>query len=529
MAHSSRPIYASVVLFTLAVIPCVHAQEISAEANYGLIELDGGFLPDPVIRDVSAGGNTDASNISGCSGYISNAPDLELNYSNPALELSFFVESASDATLLINGPAGNWYCNDDFSTTSDTNPGIVFEDPAPGIYDIWVGTYSSEDIYNKARVIITELDVPWDDYTGSNSVPDNGVGFDPSLEAFNSESLPGNFSPDPYIINVVAGGLNYVGYITGCTGYVSSAPDLELSFINPSNYSLSFFVDGDIDTTLVINGPDGQWYCNDDFETAGGFNPGVVFDSPQSGVYDVWIGKYSEDAEAAIVQLIVTELEQPPLFQSGGERLVRSGTGFLVSRAGHVLTNHHVIEGCSRMTFQIRGQLETEALLLASNRGTDLGLLKTDITIEPSVFRGPQNVRLGDEVVVYGFPLFGDLSSQGNLTTGIVSALSGLNDDLSRLQMTAQIQSGSSGGPVMNRSGEIVGVVVETANAQFFEEERGTSVQNINFAIRDSLARSFLDTNNVEYTVGVVGADTLSVADIAEAAQRTTGIILCYQ
>ena len=513
------------------------------EANYGSIELDGGFLPDPVIRDVSAGGNTDASRISGCSGYISNAPDLELNYSNPALELSFFVESASDATLLINGPAGNWYCNDDFSTTSDTNPGIVFEDPAPGIYDIWVGTYSSEDIYNKARVIITELDAPWDDYTGLNSVPDNGVELDPLLEAFNSESLSGNFSPDPYIINVLAGGLNYVGDITDCTGYVSSAPNFELSFINPSNYSLSFFVDGGIDTTLVINGPDGQWYCDDDFETAGGFNPGVVFDSPQSGVYDVWIGKYSEDAEAAIVQLIVTELEPPwsgssssgpdtmppPPLQSGGERLVSSGTGFLVSGAGHVLTNHHVIEGCSRLTFQIRGQLATEAELLASNRATDLGLLKTDITIEPSVFRGPQNVRLGDEVVVYGFPLFGDLSSQGNLTTGIVSALSGLYDDLSRLQMTAQIQPGSSGGPVMNLSGEIVGVVVETADAEFFEKERGTSVQNLNFAIRESLARSFLDTNNVEYTVGVAGADTLSVADIAEAAQRTTGIILCYQ
>ena len=143
--------------------------------------------------------------------------------------------------------------------------------------------------------------------------------------------------------------------------------------------------------------------------------------------------------------------------------------------------------------------------------------------------RGAQTLRLGDEVVVYGFPLLGDLSSQGNLTNGIVSALSGLNDDLSRLQMTAQIQPGNSGGPVMNRNGEIVGVVVETANDEFFREQRGTAVQNLNFAIRDSIARTFLDTNNVDYVLSTAESESRSIADIAEAAQQYTGIIECYR
>ena len=134
----------------------------------------------------------------------------------------------------------------------------------------------------------------------------------------------------------------------------------------------------------------------------------------------------------------------------------------------------------------------------------------------------------GEEVVVYGFPLLGDLSSQGNLTVGIVSALSGLDDDLSRMQLSAQIQPGNSGGPVMDRQGNIIGVIVETANDEYFLEKSGAVPQNVNFAIRDALARSFLDTNNVPYVVSD-GAETMAIVDIADQAQDFTGVILCYQ
>jgi S1-C subfamily serine protease len=213
-----------------------------------------------------------------------------------------------------------------------------------------------------------------------------------------------------------------------------------------------------------------------------------------------------------------------------GTELVASGTGFVVSGDGHIITNHHVVDQCNRMTFQIRGQLAVDANILSINEATDLALLTADVPRAGSArFRGGSPVRLGDEVVVFGFPLLGDLSSQGNITYGIVSALSGLNDDLSRMQITAQIQPGNSGGPVMDRSGNIVGVVVETANDEYFREQRGTVPQNVNFAIRDSLTRSFLDTNNVRYDVAPFTGETLSIADIAELAQTFTGTLRCYQ
>jgi hypothetical protein len=297
------------------------------------------------------------------------------------------------------------------------------------------------------------------------------------------------------------------------------------------------FVEGETDSTLVVKDPSGRWYCNDDFSDAAGYNPGVVFSDPVDGFYSVWVGTYSEESLGGTVSLMVTELA-PPWDESGvspapggdGTELVASGTGFLVSRTGHVLTNHHVIEGCTRLTFQIRGDLAVETDLLASNQMTDLALLKTSLApADFARFRGGASVRLGDEIVVYGFPLLGDLSSQGNLTYGIVSALSGINDDLSRLQMTAQIQPGNSGGPVMDRAGQIVGVVVETANNEYFERERSASTQNVNFAIRDSLARSFLETNNVGYELAPSDAGPLAIADVAERARQFTGIILCYR
>jgi S1-C subfamily serine protease len=353
---------------------------------------------------------------------------------------------------------------------------------------------------------------------------------------FGSVELTGNFQPDPYTIELSAGGSVAADSIEGCSGYISNAPDYKLDFTKQSDFHLSFFVISDADTTLVINDPSGVWHCDDDYNDAGGTNPGVIFADPQSGIYDIWVGTYEEGDSYPAAELVVTEIG-PPWSDSGSSTpdnnnesgTPSSGTGFIVSQTGHVLTNHHVIDGCSNLTFQLRGQLAMEASLISSNSATDLALLKISLSSSSAVFRGSRRLRLGDEVVVYGFPLLGDLSSQGNLTYGIVSALSGLEDDLSRLQMTAQIQPGNSGGPVLNRFGEIVGVVVETANEEFFRQQRGTDTQNLNFAIRDSMAVSFLETNNVNYAVGGGQGSQMAIADIAEAAQEFTGLIMCYQ
>ena len=352
---------------------------------------------------------------------------------------------------------------------------------------------------------------------------------------YGAVELNGDFSPDPHTLQMVAGGPVNASLSVDCgIGFVSEPPDLTVDY-SDAGRSLAFFVESYYDTTLLVNSPSGDWHCNDDFNDSIGGNPGLVFQRPRAGLYDVWVGVHSRDFRDA--ELYITGRENlsqliERIEAARGPGIVASGSGFVVSNEGHILTNHHVLAECNSQTFQVRGGAAVEASLVATNIPTDLALLQADIDIEPVRFRSGRGVRLGDEVVVYGFPLTGDLSSQGNLTNGIISALSGLDDDLSRLQMNAEIQPGNSGGPVMDRNGQVVGVVVESASEEFFRQMRGTEVQNVNFAIRNAMALAFLDTNNVDYNMGwpiSSEASEMSVADIAQQAQDFTGIIQCYR
>lgn len=136
-----------------AVAGPVAAQDYGLSPNYGGRSLSAGFTPDPVIVNLQAGGDRSASNVSSsCRGYVSNAPDFRLNYSSGSFPLIISVASSSDTTLVVNGPDGRWYCDDD-SGVYGLNPAIRFNNPQSGQYDIWVGTYSSGSLASAALYI----------------------------------------------------------------------------------------------------------------------------------------------------------------------------------------------------------------------------------------------------------------------------------------------------------------------------------------------------------------------------------------
>lgn len=133
----------------------VAAQDISAAPNYGDLRLAPGFSPDPNLVVVRAGGSIDvAGNLKACSGYVTSAPDLRLHWDgNGSLDLKVSVISNADTTLVINGPSGTWYCDDDSGEGS--NPSLTLSSVA-GQYDIWVGTFGSDETQS-AVVSISEL------------------------------------------------------------------------------------------------------------------------------------------------------------------------------------------------------------------------------------------------------------------------------------------------------------------------------------------------------------------------------------
>jgi len=220
-------------------------------------------------------------------------------------------------------------------------------------------------------------------------------------------------------------------------------------------------------------------------------------------------------------------LESPSVASS--RRIEDTGTGFVVSKAGHVLTNFHVVGDCAEVRLRSPQAKSVSALLLARDERNDLALLRSIRRPEAvATFREGKGLRQGDEIVVYGFPLAGALASEGNLTTGTVSALSGVHDDERVLQITAPVQPGNSGGPLLDKSGNVVGLVTSKLDALKVAGVTGDIPQNINFAIKGSLVQGFLDTHRVGYESRPPEEDR-KTADIGDEAKEFTVLVECWR
>jgi hypothetical protein len=130
--------------------------------------------------------------------------------------------------------------------------------------------------------------------------------------------------------------------------------------------------------------------------------------------------------------------------------------------------------------------------------------------------------------MVAGFPLSNLLSSDLNVTTGTVSALAGLGNNRHQIQITAEVQPGNSGGPVLDQYGHVVGVVVARLDAIKLARRTGRLPQNVNFAISEGTARAFLDANNVPYEVEP-SISVMPPADIAAKAREFTVRVECWK
>ncbi len=115
---------------------------------------------------------------------------------------------------------------------------------------------------------------------------------------FGTTSLRSGFTPDPRVISVVSGGNIDASRIRrDCRGFISGNPDARLVFNTDGDLPLIISVDSSSDTTLVVNGPDGRWRCDDDGGVRG-LNPSIRYNRPQSGRYEIWVGSYRAGTNA---------------------------------------------------------------------------------------------------------------------------------------------------------------------------------------------------------------------------------------
>lgn len=199
-----------------------------------------------------------------------------------------------------------------------------------------------------------------------------------------------------------------------------------------------------------------------------------------------------------------------------------TGTGFFVSERGHVLTNHHVVNDCSEYFIRQSGTPAIKARLVASDAANDLAVLSTDA---PQHVVPPLSVRarLGESVYVYGYPQTDTLASTGNFTIGNVTATAGANDDTRKIQISAPIHQGNSGGPVLDQYGNVIGVI-QSKQVAFAS---GDIPQNVNFAIKTSIALNFLEANGIEAPIDVKTSSPLDGTALAERARNFTVQVAC--
>jgi S1-C subfamily serine protease len=206
-----------------------------------------------------------------------------------------------------------------------------------------------------------------------------------------------------------------------------------------------------------------------------------------------------------------------------------SGTGFIVSHAGDVITNNHVVNTCRETKIEHAGK-KVQAQVIATDPGSDLALLRLPGPVETAAsFRKAEPPKPGEAIVVIGYPLHGLLSSGASVTTGIVSALAGIRNDPKQFQITAPVQPGNSGGPLVDAGGVVIGIVVGKLNSLKVAQATGSIPENINFAVNVALARALLDKNGVTYEEASPASEPLSTPAIAERALKYTVMIECYR
>ncbi len=148
-------------------------------------------------------------------------------------------------------------------------------------------------------------------------------------------------------------------------------------------------------------------------------------------------------------------------------KVITSGTAFALSPEGFVVTNHHVVEGMSKIKLKgVNGEYERyyNAKVIVSDKNNDLAILKIEDPQFTSIKDIPYGFNfnysdVGESVFVLGYPLRATMGDEIKLTNGIISSKTGFQGDITYYQISVPIQPGNSGGPLFNSKGNLIGVV----------------------------------------------------------------------
>ena len=207
-----------------------------------------------------------------------------------------------------------------------------------------------------------------------------------------------------------------------------------------------------------------------------------------------------KQAEAlAYIESVKTEEAAKPALPVYNPKDVRhemgysTGTGFFVSTDGQLVTNFHVVEDSSDISVVWKGK-EVKAAVLKLDSANDIALLKIDAVTPPLHVPDSRYVEKAEDVMTLGYPLITLIGQEQKASFGRINALSGIQGDIRYLQIDVPIQPGNSGGPLLSRTGEVIGVVTATLNQLVAMRASGSLAQNVNYAVKSDYVIPLLST-----------------------------------
>jgi hypothetical protein len=303
---------------------------------YITLNLEAGFPLDPFLVSVNGGGPYDASGLGpGCVGYVNNDPTVTLDWEGETEFVETFFYSDHDPVLIVQTPSGEFLCNDDANDVL-LDPVVEIANPPQGRYNIWVGSFDRDQLLPGLLVITTNKAVNIGTFRPGDlikraSIPEDVV--EPgelsetamptvtaALEAFGGPVLEPGFAPInvPVVVTgtVPAFDLPIRGVV--CNGYINENVDYAFTVSGPAAH-LRVYFEGNDDASLLVVGPGGAVYCNDDSTIGANLHPMLDIPNPPAGGYLVLVGRLDQEAPLEGQLTLVESTEQAPSVLAPGE------------------------------------------------------------------------------------------------------------------------------------------------------------------------------------------------------------------
>ena len=205
---------------------------------------------------------------------------------------------------------------------------------------------------------------------------------------------------------------------------------------------------------------------------------------------------------------------------------IGSGSGFYINKQGYALTNNHVVDICKQMVGIVNGK-EILFRVITTDKTNDVAVIKTNQRSFNFIKINNDGAKLGENIIAVGYPLSGRLSDSVKITRGIVSALSGPNNNSGQIQIDAALQPGNSGGPVINEKGELIGIASAGLNKLLMAKEARYIPENVNFAVSSSIVTNILKNKKINYSTPSFFSSSYSNTELAEMGNKATLQLFC--